>query len=205
MNKLSLPFIFYMLITGALVFLIFITPYLAFLKKQFANFLYDDVFSYICHQKISRSLCLFKDDAGYHVEDCLPQTGAYRNDLRSEKSALHDGLLGYKFPVSARDMLIYVGMFTGGIALFITNRANSRTVPHAIFFILALVPIGIDGITQSVLEWRESTNLIRAATGFIAGFATGIYAPLILNHKFLKCQEAPPPSATPRNAEARKK
>ncbi len=186
MKNLSTLFLFYMFLTGALVFLIFITPYLAFQNNPIANFLYDDVFSYICHQKISRSFCLFRDDFGYHVEDCLPQTGEYRNDLRTEKSANHAEFVGYKFPVSARDMSIYIGMFTGGLALLLTGKANSRIVPPAIFFILALVPIGIDGISQSILNWRESTNFIRAISGFIAGFATGIYAPLILNYKFLK-------------------
>lgn len=184
----GVPVIFalYLLVTGALVFFMLVTPYLALQGNPFADFLYDKVFHYLCHQKISRSICLFDDKGSYHMADCLPQTGEYREDSRVEKSALHNGVPGYKFPVSARDMFIYMGMFVGGLALLISGRAGSKQMPPAIWFILALVPIGIDGTSQTILAMRESTNLLRAITGFIAGFATGIYGPIILNRLFLK-------------------
>lgn len=187
-EKTGMPILFtvYMLVTGALVFFVLITPYLALQKNQSADFLYDEVFYYLCHQKISRSICLFNDNGSYHIADCLPQTGEYRQDTRAEKSAFHNGVLGYKFPVSARDMFIYIGMFVGGLALFLAGKANSKQMPAAVWFILALVPIGIDGVSQSILSVRESTNILRAITGFIAGFATGIYGPIILNRLFTR-------------------
>lgn len=184
MNKL--PFFLYMFFTGILSLGIVITPYLASQNNPLSGFLYDDVFSKLCHQKISRSHCLFESGNGYYISDCLPQNGIYREDSRSEKTAMHEGNIGYKFSVSARDMLIYLAMFVGGIVVFLMGKAYSTEIPPAIWFVLALIPIGIDGTTQTILMIRESTNLLRVITGFIAGFAVPFYAIPILNKMFNK-------------------
>lgn len=177
MNIKNWPATIYMAVVGLLVFFIFLTPVLAMQGNKTSDVLYDDVFAYMCHQKLSRSYCLFDD---YSIKDCTTQNGEYRNDLRSEKMALIGGI-GYKFPVSARDMAIYIGMLIGGLWLVANGKLDSIYVPAAIWFILALVPIGIDGVSQTIFGIRESINLIRAITGFIAGFAVSVYGIPLIN------------------------
>jgi uncharacterized membrane protein len=183
--KITIPFVFYMLATGILALFILITPLLAFQNNPAAPVLYDNIFANICHQKLSRSLCLFQTNPGsYSIGDCTLQNGAFRNDSRAEKFASNYGFFGYKFPVSARDMLIYIGMFMGGLVLLLAGKADSKEIPSLIWFALAMVPMAIDGTTQLV-GLRESINLLREATGLLAGLAVGIYMPLLLNAVFL--------------------
>jgi uncharacterized membrane protein len=51
--------------------------------------------------------------------------------------------------------------------------------------VLAIIPIALDGGTQ-LIGLRESTNLLRAITGSIAGFAFSFYFIPMLNAFFLK-------------------
>ncbi len=77
---------------------VWITPFLAFNSSPAATTLYDDVFVYFCHQKISRSLCVFQGSSGYFVADCTPQKGNYvSNDFKIIK-VVQDGITGYKLP-----------------------------------------------------------------------------------------------------------
>lgn len=75
-------------------------------------------------------------------------------------------LLGLQLPVCARCTGIYLGGFAG--SFFVRPQAPSPWI-----LIVALLPMGIDGITQ--LWYRESTNWIRFVTGFIAGTAVILY------------------------------
>ena len=122
----------YMAITALVALWIIATPVLAHANSEFYPQLYK-LGEPICHQKISRSFCLFKDtNAGgiaWSVGDCTPQNGIMREDLRSEVCADGNGKIGkvgncsalgadgakigYKFPVSARDITIYLGAFVG--------------------------------------------------------------------------------------------
>ena len=199
----------YMLITALVAVWIISTPILAHAGNDIYPTLYK-IGEPICHQKISRSFCLFNDAGknnagGWSVGDCTPQDGTMRDDLRSEVcadgrgkiwkiedcSALTAGgasdgsvaRIGYKFPVSARDIVIYLGAFVGGIALFALKRHDKKEIPPAIWLILAIVPLGIDGTGQLLGFW-ESTNLIRAITGGIVGIAIAVYMIPMLNRIF---------------------
>lgn len=96
-------------------------------------------------------------------------------------------IFGHQLPVCARDAAIYLAMLVGGLALpFVIDTKSSRAPPIWIF-ILAMVPIGVDGLTQ-FLGWRESTNELRIATGAITGIAIPFYLIPTLNffaNKFL--------------------
>lgn len=89
-------------------------------------------------------------------------------------------MFGQQLPVCARDTTIYLGMLIGGLALPFVQDTNSRRIPPLWIFVLAMVPIGLDGMTQ-LLGWRESTNLIRALTGGIMGLAMPFYLIPVLN------------------------
>jgi uncharacterized membrane protein len=76
-------------------------------------------------------------------------------------------LNGNQMPFCARCVAVHVGMLAG--ILF----AVFRKVELQAWWILAgFAPMAIDGGTQTILQMRESTNLIRVLTGFPAGFVT---------------------------------
>ncbi len=169
---------------------VFAVPLLAFDNDMGAAYA---AFSVTCHQKLSRSLCLFNDGEGYWVADCTPQEGRYVTTPadRSEVRVSYDGAVGLKMPVCSRDIGLYSAMLVGGL-LYPLARRLEDDVPPAIFLILALVPIGIDGGIQIVSEIGilpfvyESTNAVRLATGAIAGLAAAFYAVPILTNLALK-------------------
>jgi uncharacterized membrane protein len=72
-------------------------------------------------------------------------------------------------------------MLIGGLVLPFMQDTKSGKVPPIWIFILAMVPIGVDGLTQ-LLGWRESTNEIRMITGAIIGMVIPFY--LIPTMKF---------------------
>ena len=183
-------FIFTLILTLALV-LMFYTPYLAFLQDPIAPALYNYGFSWACHQKISRSICLFKNnEGGYSFADCIKQTGVYVPNDNKQLSILDErGFLGYKLPVCARDVGIYTALLLGMLIYPFVRKINDKGVPPGIFLLLALIPMGLDGGIQLLSELGlslfgnyESTNAIRLVTGAIAGFILPFYIMPLYHH-----------------------
>lgn len=75
-------------------------------------------------------------------------------------------LFGGQLPVCARCTGIYFGALVG--SFFVRQKS-----PSPWFLVVAMIPLALDGVTQ--LFFRESTNVIRLATGLIAGFAAVFY------------------------------
>lgn len=75
-------------------------------------------------------------------------------------------LLNHQLPVCARCTGIYYGAFLGS---FFARRKS----PSPWYLVIALIPMALDGGTQ--LLFRESSNILRLATGLIAGFAVVFY------------------------------
>lgn len=158
----------------------------------------------VCHQLTSRSICYFPDAGG--VGDCFASgefntshdsiviragTGGTDGDAGvvggdGGGSGVAGGpdtdgrIIGYKFPVCARDAGIYLFMLLGGVVFAFARGADDKNVPPAIWFVLALVPIAIDGGGQFLGFW-ESVNSVRLLTGAIAGFAIPFYVIPMLN------------------------
>jgi uncharacterized membrane protein len=169
------------LLLGAIV----ATPLIAFQNESSSKVLYS-VFAPTCHEKISRSLCLFKSDYdGYSVHDCTPQDGRYHSGDEGRikttgSTAVDDITVGYKFPVCSRCLALYAFMLIGAIAYPFMRKLDEKKFPAPIYFVLAVVPLALDGAWQllssfGVLPPYESTNLIRIITGGLAGFATSYY------------------------------
>lgn len=82
-------------------------------------------------------------------------------------------LWGVPMPICTRCTAIYVGLALAIAAFALLPRLTER---GARFLLLAaVVPLGVDGLTQLV-RLRESTNGLRSATGLIAGIAFGLWA-----------------------------
>ena len=81
-------------------------------------------------------------------------------------------LFGVPMPICARCTGIYLGLFAGLIAFPVMRWLRERTM--RVIALLAIVPLGLDGVTQ-LLGFRESVNPLRVATGLIAGMAFGLW------------------------------
>ncbi|MCK4757419.1 MAG: DUF2085 domain-containing protein [Thermoplasmata archaeon] len=89
-----------------------------------------------------------------------------------------------QMPFCARDTAIFLGMAIGVfIMIFLTMELS------IVWIILGLVPMGIDGTTQLLLDSYESTNFIRFSTGIIAGIVMGLALGYIIGEFVLLAKE----------------
>jgi uncharacterized membrane protein len=207
MDKAHLAYAAYMLVFLILAGSALLVPFLAF--SQDMGWAYS-AFGPTCHQKMSRSLCLFRSDTGYWIADCTEQGGAYVGDYLDRKLVrVEEGnVIGYKMPICARDFGIYAAMLLAGAIYPFIRRLDSRAMYPAAYLILAMVPIALDGGLQLISEIDkpllgfniipfeyESTNAMRLLTGAIAGFAASFYAIPVLVNIFSPGYESPAASA----------
>lgn len=82
-------------------------------------------------------------------------------------------LAGVPMPICSRCLAIYAGGLTG-IAIFLVPGPWRRGLLPTAAFLLALVPMGVDGVTQAA-GIRESTNLLRLVTGLPAGLVALVW------------------------------
>ncbi len=94
---------------------------------------------------------------GYLATNChqMPQRSLFLN--------------GFQTPMCARDMGVYFGCLLGGLTPLLGLKLHRffRSVP---FLILSFIPLTVDGITQTLLMMRESSNELRLMTGLLFGF-----------------------------------
>lgn len=192
MEKEHFIYVIYMVFFIILVGLVLATPLLAFSRN--VDSLYG-AFSYTCHQKLSRSLCVFNDDQSYWIADCIPQTGKYLADP-ADKTTIRvesNGKVGYKMPVCSRDIGLYAAMLFGGAIYPILRELKDRDIYPAVYLIIAIIPLGLDGGLQLISDTSlfplsyESTNFVRLLTGAIAGLVSSFYAIPVLINMF--CEE----------------
>jgi len=169
------PFHLFMAILTLFNLVMLATPLIMASDYSTGNTLHE-FFSLTCHQIISRSHCYYPEDGSFG--DCP-------NIFSDEPTADSEKGTAYKFPVCARDLPLYLAAWLGGIAVYFTKWKDSRTPPNPLYFVLALIPIALDGGTQFI-GLRESTNDLRAITGAIAGFAFSFYFIPMLNALLIK-------------------
>jgi uncharacterized membrane protein len=81
-------------------------------------------------------------------------------------------LFGAPMPICARCTGIYLGMLAGLFAYPLIPLLRERVMRIVAF--MAILPLGIDGVTQ-LFGFRESVNPLRVTTGVIAGLAFGLW------------------------------
>lgn len=144
------------------------------------------VYGRLCHQLSYRSWFIFGEQAAYprvfaDVDGLITYeeaTGFDTFDLNTAINFLGNEVLGFKTALCQRDIAIYTGILLFGLIFSISGR-KIPGLPIAVWFLLGLVPIGLDGVSQLVsqLPWdiipiRESTPLLRTITGGLFGFST---------------------------------
>ena len=143
----------------------------------------------LCHQLAYRSFFLFGDQAAYPRElagvDGLKTyetaTGLDDEDMAAASEFRGNEQLGYKIALCQRDVAIYASLLLFGLIFALTGR-KLKPLPWFIWIILALGPMGLDGISQLVsqleipaLSWfamRESSPFQRILTGGMFGWFT---------------------------------
>ncbi len=165
-----------------------------------ANVLYA-AYSPLCHQFAFRSWFLFGEQPAYPRQQAnvpgLSPYESFSSDLNAGRSDtdfvrlsawtadllnLSRGFvgnpqMGYKVALCERDVAIYGALFLAGLIYtipYIRNRL--RPVPLWLYFILGVLPIGIDGFSQLLSEppfnlWpmRETSPFFRTLTGALFG------------------------------------
>jgi len=87
------------------------------------------------------------------------------HQLRDRSFFLNDN----QMPMCSRDTGIFIGLFTGALAMSVLSFSVRRR-----WLALGLLPLIIDGGLQAATEY-ESDNSIRVITGAIAGAAVAIF------------------------------
>jgi uncharacterized membrane protein len=147
-----------------------------------------------CHQKLSRSLCIFNDGQSRWIGDCTPQGGEPAGgiaDYETTKVVIGDAV-GYKMPVCSRDIGLYAAILLGALVYPLVREIGDRKLFPPILLVVAILPLALDGglqLATTILFAKgfigftyESTNAIRLLTGIISGLAASFYAiPILMN------------------------
>ncbi len=194
----------YLLLLNALILLYVGVPFLAPVLMKFgapvpARVIYA-IYSPLCHQFGFRSFFLFGEQAFYplaeaNVPDVITfeeATGISNLEDPASLSRLDarqftgNEVVGYKVALCERDVAIYGGMLLFGLIFGLTRR-RLPPLHWALWLVLGLGPIGLDGFSQlfsqfnweflaSLLPYRESTPFLRVFTGGIFGLCTAWFA-----------------------------
>jgi uncharacterized membrane protein len=186
------------------------------------------IYSGLCHQLSYRSWFMFGEQPIYPraaagIEGYLTfheATGLDEQGLLDARAFLGNEFTGYKIALCQRDVAIYLSILLFGILFGLTGR-RIKPLPLWIWFLVGIVPIGVDGFSQLLsqfisfpelsflqpflgfLPYRESTPFLRTLTGFLFGFTTAWFGyPLVeetmadarrlLTTKFAKLEHTKP-------------
>jgi uncharacterized membrane protein len=140
------------------------------------------VYRFTCHQLGYRSFFLFGEQPFYPRDEFQAATGIDPNDLWTARDFTGNSLLGYKVALCERDTAIYALILLGGIAFHFLRR-KVKPLHWALWILLGVVPIGLDGGTQLLsylpflrFPFRESTPLLRVLTGALFGITSVWFA-----------------------------
>lgn len=184
---------YYVIVLSLLLSLFIAIPFLApVLEKSghttSATVIYK-VYRVICHQLAFRSFFIYGDQSIYprelaNFDDLITYeqiTNSKVIDLEYARDFVGSELLGYKIAICERDVAIYGSLALFGF-LFQLTRKKIKQLPGYLWFIIALIPIALDGFTQipslstgwpTWVPIRESTPFLRVLTGTLFGAGTG--------------------------------
>jgi len=158
------------------------------------------IYSPLCHQFGFRSFFLYGDQPYYPLKEAgLKNLQTFEDitgltDLSNPQSLdrikarefLGNEETGYKVALCERDVAIYSGLLLFGLVFGLTGR-RIPPLHWALWLIIGLAPIGLDGFSQlfsqfefswlsHILPYRESTPFLRVLTGMLFGFSTAWFS-----------------------------
>ncbi len=141
-------------------------------------------YSNLCHQYAYRSWFLFGKQANYPLgtdENTLSIYDVFdipEDDPQISREIIGDDQTGYKIAICQRDVALYGGLLLFAL-IFALRKRTIRQLPFLMWILLAIFPIGLDGLTQLAGSFGylsisyESTPLIRTITGALFGVFSG--------------------------------
>jgi uncharacterized membrane protein len=132
-----------------------------------------------CHQNPTRSYFLGGPHAVYSPEELAASgvdTSTFSRDIGNES-------VGWKMAFCQRDVAIYGSMFIAGLVFGLFRRRWGTWQMPFRYFLLFLVPMGIDGTLQLFFSY-ESNWLLRTLTGAIFGVGAVFFAYPYLDEGF---------------------
>jgi uncharacterized membrane protein len=184
---------YYVIILSVLLSIFIALPFFAPVLEKTghsasANIIYK-VYRVVCHQLAFRSFFIFGEQPIYprelaHIDNLITYeqvTNSDVIDLEYARDWIGDTYYGYKVAICERDVAIYGSLALFGF-LFQLSGKKIKQLPWYLWFIIALIPIGLDGVSQIPSlsggwpEWvpvRESTPFWRLLTGTLFGVGTG--------------------------------
>ena len=125
-----------------------------------------------CHQLPHHSWFIGGPKAAYAWPEVQPYTGLGIDQmLRAFHHPLRDPALGYQVAFCQRDAAIWLSLLAASLLLAWRLRHGPIRPLRLRWYLLSLLPIALDGLTQLV-GLRESTPLLRTLTGALFGAAT---------------------------------
>jgi uncharacterized membrane protein len=124
-----------------------------------------------CHQLPERSYFLGGDKHAYSAEE-LAQAGV---EIRPLSRDIGNETVGWKVGFCQRDVAIYGSIFVAGLIYALTRRWWRGWKMPFRYYLLFLVPMGIDGLLQ-LFGVYESTWVMRTITGVIFGVGSVLFA-----------------------------
>jgi len=124
-----------------------------------------------CHQRPERSYFIGGPQMVYSVDELEAagvKTGLFSREIGNET-------VGWKVAFCERDVAIYGAMFLTGLVYGLVRRRLGMWKMRFVYFLLFLVPMGIDGTLQ-LFGLYESNYLARTLTGAIFGVGAVLFA-----------------------------
>ena len=160
---------------GTYAFLPFLAPIFMQMGWVVPARLIYGIYSFTCHQLPDHSYFLFGDSMVPQAPELMAAGAANQNDLFLFRSFIGNSAIGYKVALCERDIAIYGSVLLAGLIFALLRRRGPVKAPSLKLYLLLLVPIAVDGLTQLV-GWRESNWWLRTVTGAIFGMASVWFA-----------------------------
>jgi len=149
------------------------------------------IYSNFCHQFAHRSWFLFGEqvfypaysEEGSGIRSLNEVFGVFAENVQGSREIIGNESTGYKVAICQRDVAIYGAMLVFAF-IFHFSQNRIKKVPFWVWFLMAIVPIGVDGFWQLIssanlsiinISSHESTPLLRSITGCMFGIFTGWY------------------------------
>ncbi len=147
------------------------------------------LYSFTCHQLPDHSYFLFGANPVPLMPDLEANGMQAGLNLLQQRQFIGNPELGYKTAICQRDLAIYGAVLAAGL-LYALVRRRMRQLPLWLFLIF-LIPIGVDGLTQLV-GLRESNWELRTLTGALFGAAAVWFAYPYVDDAMQEVLAAPP-------------
>lgn len=123
------------------------------------------IYSFFCHQLPDHSYFLFGPNLT-PLQPALQVAGMQSGNLLVERTFIGNAAIGYKVAICERDVAIYGSILLAGL---LYSLLRSQIQPISIkWYLLFLIPIGLDGGTQ-LIGLHESNWWLRTVTGILFG------------------------------------